>query len=141
MKKIKVVSKGYTITINSRQGLNGLATRTKRTFSTKTTTKAIKELLILLESSYNGSAEIITCDEETRKEIILEFMKNYGKKIYKDFKYSSEPDEEEKTITLFEDLVNGLLGYTTDWNIPFKSVIDYEITYSSRDVYKKEINL
>ena len=136
MNKIKVVNKGYTLSVISWEN-DGDNYRTKsKTYDTKEKAvkiaKLCKELFVSCNNGNGGIGNINEDDEEEANETILEWLENNPTF----FENQENLDEEGLINDIMEINYNLMGGSEYYYSRVFQSA---SITYSPEDVYLEEI--
>lgn len=145
--KIKVVNKGYTITVYSWEGAMNSQTNSI-TVETKEAAEIWYNMMALCKSKNNQPPGVIklgdTVDwfDEEQTKLAVDFIKEYVIKIAPEFntaEYLPTPMwDDEDCVETFIDLASELLGYSEYY---CRACDSCTVTYSPEDIYVEEINI
>lgn len=134
---IKVINKGYTLTVSSWENDGDFINSRSKTFDTIEETKVWFEMMELCESENNQPKGVIklgnTYDSFSgeQEEVILNFFKENHKVLLQD------GYNKENAVDSFCSLSGDLLGYSETYKC--RVMESCLITYSPKDIFLEEI--
>lgn len=140
MNKIKVINKGYTLTVTSWENDGDNYKTCSKTYESRELAIAVANLCkTLFASSSNGGGGIgnlMDYDGEEASEIIVPYMKSHPE-LYPNKENPSDEKSDEKLVQICMDYNYELMGGSEYYySRVFESAT---LTYSPEDVYLEEI--
>lgn len=135
MKKIKVISKGYTLTVVSWENDGDNYKTQQVTVEDKNVAAALvkmcRELLLSINNSTTGVGNATEYETETAEKLVVEFMKSNPV-------LCNGKSEAKKLIPIARDWIYNLVDSSEYYYARVCESVS--VTYSSEDVYLEEVN-